>query len=109
MLDFGNNSHSNSIKHDNEEEQMTILTVADLEKKIEQGAEGTGTCISVDGARIIIPTLCEEAIGFTNPDDLDVTLLERWKNGERGPEFENQKLRKNTCTCYSPNFKAKIR
>jgi len=76
---------------------MAILTAAELEKRLEQGSEGTGTCRAVDRARIIIPTACEEVIGFTNPDDLDVRLLERWKNGERGPEFENQQLKPGDC------------
>lgn len=76
---------------------MTTFTYAELEKKVEQKLEGTGTCRAADKARIIVPTACDEEIGFTNPDDLDVRLLERWKNGERGPEFENQKLQPGDC------------
>ncbi len=67
-----------------------IYTSATLEKKYLNGE--TGKCISVNGARIIIPTSCTESVSFTNPDDLEPSLLARWKNGERGPEFENQKL-----------------
>ncbi len=67
-----------------------IYTSETLEKKYLNGE--TGKCISVNGARIIIPTSCSESVSFTNPDDLEPTLLTRWKNGERGPEFENQKL-----------------
>ena len=74
---------------------MTTYKYADLDKKVEDGF--ASTCISVNGARIIIPTSCDEVVGFTNPDDLDVELLARWKNGERGPEFENQKLQPGDC------------
>ena len=56
---------------------MTIYTYASLDRALKNGE--CGTCISVDGARIIIPTACSEVVGFTNPDDLDVDLLERWK------------------------------
>ena len=74
---------------------MTIYRYADLDKKVEDGL--ASTCISVNGARIIIPTACDQIVGFTNPDDLDVDLLARWKQGERGPEFENQKLQPGDC------------
>lgn len=74
---------------------MTIYTYASLDKAVEKGE--TGTCVSVDADRIIIPTASTEIVGFTNPDDLSVQLLERWKNGERGPEFENQKLMPGDC------------
>ena len=74
---------------------MTTFTYADLEQQVADGH--ASTCISVNGARIIIPTACKEAVGFTNPDDLDVTLLARWKKGERGPEFENQQLQAGDC------------
>ena len=74
---------------------MTTYSFADLDKKLKKQIDAgkASTCISVDGARIVIPTNCDQVVGFTNPDDLDVTLLERWKAGERGPEFENQKLK----------------
>ena len=74
---------------------MTIYRYTDLDKKVEDGL--ASTCISVNGARIIIPTACTQTVGFTNPDDLDVDLLARWKKGERGPEFENQKLQPGDC------------
>lgn len=67
-----------------------IYTNETLEKLYLEGK--TSKCISVNGARVIIPTNCEETVFFTNPDDLEPSLLARWKNGERGPEFENQKL-----------------
>ncbi len=67
-----------------------IYTSETLERKYLNGE--TSKCISVNGARIIIPTSCTESVSFTNPDDLEPSLLVRWKNGERGPEFENQKL-----------------
>ena len=74
---------------------MAVFTYADLDKKVQDGY--ASTCISVNGARIIIPTACDQVVGFTNPDDLDVDLLARWKRGERGPEFENQKLQPGDC------------
>ena len=69
---------------------MTVYTPQTLEKKYQNGE--AKKCMSVNGARIIIPTNCSEPVGFTNPDDLAPALLARWKNGERGPEFENQTL-----------------
>ncbi len=69
---------------------MTEYSYSDLDKMVDDGL--ASTCISVNGARVIITTSCTEPVGFTNPDDLDVGLLERWKAGERGPEFENQIL-----------------
>ena len=80
---------------------MTVFTYSSLDRAIENG-EG-GYCISVNGARIIIPTACPEVVSFTNPDDLDVDLLNRWKNGERGPEFENQKLMPGDCLVLYDN------
>lgn len=80
---------------------MTIYTYATLNKAVENGE--VGTCISINGARIIVPTDCKEVVGFTNPDDLDVGLLERWKKGERGPEFENQKLMPGDCLVLYDN------
>ena len=74
---------------------MTTYSFADLDKKLEKqiAAGEASTCKPIDRERIIIPTDCEQVVGFTNPDDLDVSLLNRWKAGERGPEFENQKLK----------------
>lgn len=80
---------------------MTLYTYASLNEAVEKGE--AGTCISVNGARIIIPTACSEVVGFTNPDDLDIKLLERWKKGERGPEFENQKLMPGDCLVLYDN------
>ena len=80
---------------------MTIYTYALLNKEAKNG--NVGTCISVNGARIIIPTSCTEIVGFTNPDDLDIELLNRWKKGERGPEFENQKLMPGDCLVLYDN------
>lgn len=80
---------------------MTIYTYATLNNAVENGE--AGTCISVNGARVIIPTSCSEVVGFTNPDDLDIGLLERWKKGERGPEFENQKLMPGDCLVLYDN------
>lgn len=74
---------------------MTEYTLEMLEKMAGNGE--AGTCISVNGARIIIPTACSEVVGFTNPDDLDPALKDRWRAGERGPEFENQKLKPGDC------------
>jgi hypothetical protein len=80
---------------------MTIYTDELLDKKVESGE--AGLCISVNGARIIIPTACEEVVGFTNPDDLSPDLRERWKKGERGEEFENQKLVPGDCLILYDN------
>lgn len=80
---------------------MTIHTYSTLDRAVENGE--ASTCISVNGARIIIPTDCPDIVGFTNPDDLDVDLLQRWKNGERGPEFENQKLMPKDCLVLYDN------
>lgn len=80
---------------------MTIYTYESLNKAVENG-EG-GTCICVDGARIIIPTDCPKAVGFTNPDDLDVALLDRWRKGERGPSLENQQLMPGDCLVLYDN------
>jgi len=74
---------------------MTVYKFSDLEQKVKDGH--ASTCISTDGARIIVPTACDQVVGFTNPDDLSVDLLERWKKGERGPEFENQQLHPGDC------------
>lgn len=74
---------------------MTVYTYESLDRAVENGE--AGTCISVNGARIIIPTACNEVVGFTNPDDLDPALKDRWRAGERGPEFENQKLMPGDC------------
>ncbi|MBQ8482535.1 MAG: hypothetical protein IJ532_08395 [Alphaproteobacteria bacterium] len=74
---------------------MAIYTDETLEQAVREGK--AGTCISIDGARVIIPTACSEVVGFTNPDDLDPNLKDRWKSGERGPEFENQKLKPGDC------------
>lgn len=67
-----------------------IYRTKDLEEKYKKGE--TSKCMSVQNARIIIPTNCQEPVGFTNPDDLEPALLARWKKGERGEEFENQIL-----------------
>lgn len=80
---------------------MTIYTDELLDKKIESGE--AGLCISVNGARIIVPTACTEVVGFTNPDDLSPELRERWKQGERGEEFENQKLAPGDCLVLYDN------
>ena len=80
---------------------MTIYTYAALDRAVKDG--NAGTCISVNGARIIIPTACSEVVGFTNPDDLDIEHLNRWKKGERGPEFENQKLMPGDCLVLYDN------
>ena len=74
---------------------MTKYTNEMLDKAVEDGK--AGTCICVDGTRIIVPTACSEIVSFTNPDDLDPVLKDRWKAGERGPEFENQKLKPGDC------------
>lgn len=74
---------------------MTTFTYADLDKKLKAGY--ASTCISTNGARIIIPTACSEPVGFTNPDDLDVRLLARWKAGEDSAELHNQKLNPGDC------------
>lgn len=80
---------------------MTVYKFSDLEQKVKDGY--ASTCISTEGARIIIPTSCDQVVGFTNPDDLDTKLLGRWKNGERGPEFENQKLNPGDCLVMYDN------
>lgn len=80
---------------------MTEYTYEMLDKAAEEGR--AGTCISVDGARTIVPTACSEIVGFTNPDDLDPVLKDRWKAGERGPEFENQKLKPGDCLVMYSN------
>ena len=80
---------------------MTVYNYRMLDEAVERGE--ASTCISVNGARIIIPTDCKEVVGFTNPDDLDVDLLARWKSGERGPEFENQKLMPGDCLVMYDN------
>ena len=80
---------------------MTIYTYTSLDKAVREGKGGT--CISVNGARIIIPTACSEVVGFTNPDDLDIERLNRWKKGERGQEFENQQLMPGDCLVLYDN------
>ena len=74
---------------------MTEYTNEMLDKAVEDGK--AGTCICVDGTRIIVPTACSEIVSFTNPDDLEPAMRDRWKAGERGPEFENQKLKPGDC------------
>ena len=80
---------------------MTIYNYDLLDKELKSGK--VGVCMSSESARIIIPTACDEVVGFTNPDDLDVDLLARWKCGERGPEFENQKLMPGDCLVVYDN------
>lgn len=80
---------------------MTIYTYDMLDKELKDGK--ANVCMSSESARIIIPTACDEVVGFTNPDDLDIDLLIRWKQGERGEEFENQKLKPGDCLVIYDN------
>ena len=74
---------------------MTEYTNEILDRAVKEGK--AGTCICVDGTRIIVPTACSEIVSFTNPDDLEPAMRDRWKAGERDPEFENQKLKPGDC------------
>jgi len=57
----------------------------------------SGWAAPTNRIRIIIPTQCSEPVRFSNPDDLPEDLKERWKNGERSKDLENQTLKPGGC------------